>query len=121
MKPDRRPLKSKLAPFATELLTLNDAGKKLLEIRQWLAEQGMSASINCISNFLARLRTSRAVEAVPVRERYRLPYYPKLQRQLAEMRRRREARMAREQRTKERKAKWYRRHRKSKGALGGVL
>ena len=85
MKSDRKPVSSKLFPFAADLLALNDAGKKLPEIQEWLEARGMSASVSCISNFLTRLRTARARKRFEVDE-YRIEYMPKLKAFLARTR-----------------------------------
>lgn len=86
MKPDRKQVASKLDPFAAQLLALNDAGKKLPEIQQWLeSEKGMKASISCISNYLTKLRTARGRKAKE-NEARSISYWPELKEELELMR-----------------------------------
>jgi hypothetical protein len=74
-------MRSKLDPFAAQLLAMNDEGKKLPEIQQWLESQGMTASVSCISNYLTKLRTLRARK--PLQNEMRsLEYFPELKARL---------------------------------------
>lgn len=85
MKPDRKPQASKLDPFAAELLALDADGKKLPEIRQWLAEKGVSADTGTISRFLTSQRTDRMRQAKR-QDDYWIAYDPKLKKKLDAMR-----------------------------------
>lgn len=87
---DRKPVPSKLSGFDKELLTLNDSGKKLAEIQQYLKERGLSVSTGRISSHLTRLRTARGMKDRPISS-YWLEYDPRFKNQLehdAELRRR---------------------------------
>lgn len=80
MIPDRKRIPSKLDPFEAELLSLNDQGKTLTQIQQWLTERGTPASISTIGSFLTKARTERARKTRPTVDY--LPYLPKLQKLL---------------------------------------
>jgi DNA-binding phage protein len=55
---------SKLDQYAETLLAMDDAKKTLLEIQAWLKEEGVTASMGRISEFLSSARQSRLQAAL---------------------------------------------------------
>ena len=62
-------------------------GRKLPEIRDWLKSRGVAASISCMANFLANLRTRRVPE-IKADDPRSIEYFPEAKREVERMQKR---------------------------------